>query len=103
MKTDDDEVPLIIAPNNIDIEFVAVTYFEMPETIVGLEIHQLDVVPDRLQQFINSQYSKVFCLRSNTNDYYVIAGGFQIGTSTWLTENRMWNPDLEYDEIVATS
>lgn len=89
---------------NIDIEFSAVAYLDIPSVMNGIYIHQIECnIPEKLQYYKNELNYKVFEINSDGKLYYIVAGSYRIGKSAWDLEDRIQNMYLEYDEIIATS
>ena len=61
------------------------------------------LVIDKFIMFKPSLGFKVFEIVTNDNIFYVVAGNYQVGKNNWLNENRIYDPMLEYDEILASS
>ena len=91
---------------NIDIEFWAVTYINIPALLSSISIRQIS--DNRLPQYINRRFlihnEKIFEIQSGEEKYYIIAGGLLIGTNRWEKEDRIFNYDLnlEHDEVVIS-
>jgi hypothetical protein len=89
---------------NIDIEFSAVAYIDIPTLLSGIEITELiNNIPEKFQQFKTDQGYKIFQLKSNEKNYYIVAGSYRIGKNKWVAEDRVLNMNLGYDSIIATS
>lgn len=89
---------------NIDIEFSAVAYLDIPSILPGVIIHQIEnSIPKKLRHYRNKPGYKIFEITSENNQYYIVAGSYRVGKSRWLSEDRIQNMNLEYDEIIATS
>ncbi|SKC85198.1 hypothetical protein [Ohtaekwangia koreensis] len=90
---------------NIDIEFTAVEYLDVPYKFTSLKICELlgDVIPLRLQFYSLKLGFKTFQLQTDEGCYYIVAGSYRIGKNRWVSESRINNPSLEYDEILGTS
>lgn len=90
---------------NIDIEFTAVEYLDIPSTMRNLEIRELiDNIPEKFIRYKTHNY-KVFELKSDEGLFYIVAGSYRIGKNTWLNQDRIFNMGmgLEYDSIIETS
>ena len=92
-----------ITNDTIDIEFWAVSYIDLPDTMDGLKIKLMSSdYPDRLKDKIKFDL-KVFELTNNQGTSYVIAGGCIVGKSSWdHDKGRFENLTLNYPEILAT-
>lgn len=89
---------------NIDMEFSAVAYIDIPTILNGVEIRELiDKVPEKFQQYKTEQGYKIIEIKSNSRCYYIVAGSYRIGKNKWIAEDRISNMNLEYDSIIATS
>lgn len=89
---------------NIDIEFVAVAYLDIPNVLNGIEITELiDNIPVKLQHYKMDLGFKIFEIKSENNLFYIVAGNYRVGKNSWLNEDRIANMNLEYDEIISTS
>jgi hypothetical protein len=88
---------------NIDIEFTAVEYLEVPNKFTSLKIRELNGA-DIPAKFSHSKLRfRVFQLQADEGLYYIVAGSYRIGKNRWISEDRIQNPSLEYDEILGTS
>jgi len=89
---------------NIDVEFNGVGYLDLPVILENIAIREIKKnVPDKFIMFKPSLGFKVFEIVTNDNIFYVVAGNYQVGKNNWLNENRIYDPMLEYDEILASS
>lgn len=89
---------------NIDIEFSAVAYVDLPSSFLGFTIKEMvENVPAKFVHYKLEDKYKVFEIISNGNSYFVVAGSYRIGTNKWFSEDRIFNIGLDYDEILATS
>lgn len=89
---------------NIDIEFSAVAYLDLPNILKGIEIRELtERIPEKLIHYKNDLEFKIFEIKSENNIFYIVAGNYRIGKNKWLNEDRIVNLNLEYDEIITTS
>jgi hypothetical protein len=87
---------------NIDIEFIGVTYLDIPTRLNGFEIKEAEKnIPDKILDQFNLTGGRIFEIISETKRYYIIAGGFCIGKNKWITEDRISNMDLQYDEVLT--
>lgn len=87
---------------NIDIEFSAVAYLDLPNKIPNIFLQEITVnIPERLKSY-NSGY-RVFEIVSEGKSYYVVAGNYLIGTNRWIGKDRVWDMALKYDVILAAS
>jgi hypothetical protein len=89
---------------NIDVEFSAVAYLDIPNILHGIEIIELtESIPPKLFHYKIDSGCKIFEIKSKNGTFYIVAGNYRIGKNKWLNEDRIVNLNLEYDEIVATS
>jgi hypothetical protein len=89
---------------NIDIEFWGVCYLDLPNILRGVTIEEIqDNVPEKFSKYSSSLGYKVFKIKSKGSIFYVLAAGYRVGKNNWGNEDRISNPNLEYDEIVAAS
>ncbi|SEJ26017.1 hypothetical protein SAMN04487995_3818 [Dyadobacter koreensis] len=92
------------APYNIDIEFSAVEYLDIPKSLSGISINEIkDRIPKKFSKYTSSSGLKIYEIKSNAKIYYILAGGYRIGKNEWELEDRISNMELEYDEILASS
>lgn len=88
---------------SIDIEFWGVIYLELAAIFEEINIQKIEEnVPERFKEYRNKSGCKIFELRSKQSIYYIIASGCRVGKHTWQNENRILNPYLEYEEIIAS-
>ena len=88
--------------HNVDVEFWGVSYLDLPDILRGVKIKELKQdVPGRLEKYLIYKGTRIFELESEEHLFYVVAGGCRVGKNNWVNEDRISNPDLEYDEIVA--
>jgi len=89
---------------NIDIEFSAVAYLDIPTLLHGVEIKELtDAIPEKLRHFKSDLGYKIFEVKSDKKVYYIVAGSYRVGKNTWVNEDRVLNMNLEYDSILGAS
>jgi hypothetical protein len=89
---------------NIDIEFWGVAYLDLPDMLKGIIIKEIqENIPEKFHKYSNSLGYRVFEIKSEGGVFYVVATGYRVGKNNWDREDRILNPNLEYDEIVATS
>lgn len=89
---------------NVDIEFTAVVYLDLPSIIHGIAIKECtENIPEKFKHYCEGTGNKLFEILSEGKFYYIVAGGYRIGKNTWIAEDRISNLSLEYDEILATS
>jgi hypothetical protein len=87
---------------NIDIEFWGVGYLELSDKFNGISIQEIkEDKPEKFSKYSESLGYKVFEVRSNGINSYIVAAGCRVGGNNWENENRILNPDLEYNEIFA--
>jgi hypothetical protein len=92
-----------IKNDTVDIEFWAVSYIELPDSLEGLELGLVtNGIPDRLSELLKYDL-KLFELKTKHRTGYVIAGGCVVGKSTWdHNKGRFENFKLDYPEILVT-
>ena len=89
---------------NIDIEFSAVAYIELPSYFNTISLNEVTVnIPERLLKYANQMGFRVFEIVTGGNSYFIVAGGYRVAVNKWELEDRIINPDLNYDKIIATS
>lgn len=89
---------------NVDIEFWGVAYLELPDILKGITVKEIiENIPEKFHKYSTSLGYKVFEIKSESNFFYVVAAGYRVGKNNWDNEDRILNPNLEYDEIIATS
>jgi hypothetical protein len=88
---------------NIDIEFAGVDYLDLPMILNGISIEELkENLPEKFSRYQDPLHYRVFQIKSDTN-YYVVAANYLVGKNKWIDKDRMIDPFLKYDEILATS
>ena len=90
---------------NIDIEFDAVEYIDIPSRLEGVVIRQLqDDIPEKLINYAGGLGNIVFELESKGNLYYIIAARYSIGKNKWSSsQDRFFFNQLKHDVIIASS
>lgn len=92
---------------NIDLEFWAVSYMNIPTDLLSLSIKE--IAAEELPQKINTELlmfdMRIFELESKESKYYIIAGGVLIGENKWENQDRIFSYDsnLKYDKIIFQS
>ena len=90
---------------NIDIEFWAVSFIGIPAILTNLKIKEIseDLLPDYIDRAVCKYSQKIFEVQEEDKKYYIIAGGLLVGTNKWISEDRIWNYDLnlEHDKVIA--
>ncbi|PWW17015.1 hypothetical protein [Chryseobacterium sp. AG844] len=89
---------------NIDFEFWAVNYINIPtilNNIIIKEITEKDF-PMEIDKNLLKYNMKIFELESEEKKYYIIAGGLLIGKNQWVNQDRIHdsNLNLEHDEVI---
>ncbi|RQO30406.1 hypothetical protein DBR32_12620 [Taibaiella sp. KBW10] len=65
---------------NIDIEFSAVAYLDLPNILKGIEIRELNEgIPEKLIHYKKDLGFKIFEIKSENNIFYVVTGNYRIG------------------------
>lgn len=100
---EEDEQATTIINDTIDIEFYAVGYIELPDSMNGISLSLIkENIPERLKDFLKHDL-KLFELNTNTRKGYVIAGGCVVGKSSWEHDKgRFENLGLNYPEVLLT-
>src|SRR5688572_10122978 len=93
---------------NIDIEFIGVEFMEIPSMLEGIVITELvdERIPTKLlglKTKLGGKGNKFFEIKCQGHTYYLVAANYRIGKSRWISEDRISNPNLEYDEIIGSS
>ncbi len=44
---------------------------------------------------------KIFQLSTGNSLHYIIAAGCRVGKNSWISENRILDPTLDYEETIA--
>jgi hypothetical protein len=89
---------------NIDLEFWAVSYIDIPTNLYELDIKEITV--NELSRDFNQDLllynMKIFEIESKKEKYYIIAGGLLIGKNKWEKQDRIFDyqSNLVHDEIV---
>jgi hypothetical protein len=87
---------------NIDIEFWGTQYMELPSLFKGIQIQMYEGdIPDNLQKFKVDIDNKIFQLSTGNSLHYIIAAGCRVGKNSWISENRILDPTLDYEETIA--
>jgi hypothetical protein len=92
-----------ISNDTIDIEFWAVGYIDLPDTLKGIELKLVSKDPlDRFREFLKHDL-KLFELKTGMKSHFIIAGGCVVGKSTWdYDKGRFENIGLKYPEVIVT-
>ncbi len=89
---------------NIDLEFWAVSYINIPSDLFGISIKEIaeENLPKEISRELLIHDMKIFELESGKSKYYVIAGGLLVGKNRWENQDRIfeYNSNLEHDEII---
>jgi hypothetical protein len=103
-STNNEEDEVLREGYNIDIEFGGVGYLNLPVILQGISIQEIkEDIPEKFKRYLPSLGHRVFEIKSDET-YYIIAGSYRVGKNNWGdNEDRIFNPSLEYDEILATS
>jgi hypothetical protein len=90
---------------NIDLEFWAVSFINIPTTIPNLEISLVaqSVLPDYIAQNYCDHKDKVFEIKADGQSFYIVAAGVLIGRNRWGHKDRIFefSEGLKHDEIIA--
>jgi hypothetical protein len=94
------ESEAVQVPTTIDIEFWGVDYLDILTDFKSMDI-QIDTFNDCPKLLIHkSNGSKVFKIISEQAICYVVAAGCVVGKSNWMSEDRLTNFYLNYDEVL---
>ncbi len=89
---------------NIDLEFWAVNYINIPTILNNIIIKEITVkeIPTEINKNLLKFDMKIFELESEEKKYYIIAGGFLIGKNKWIDQDRILdsNLNLEHEEVI---
>ncbi|WP_118949810.1 hypothetical protein [Taibaiella helva] len=90
---------------NVDVEFWAVTYINIPillENIKIVEISENDL-PKNINRELCKYDQKVFEIYDGNKKYYIIASGLLVGINRWENEDRISNYDsnLKHDKVIV--
>lgn len=92
---------------NIDLEFWAVSYMNIPTDLLGIIITEITVeeLPIKIDKELLMFDMRIFELESEGFKYHIIAGGLLIGKNKWINRDRIFNSDsnLEHDKIIFQS
>ncbi|HCN47710.1 MAG TPA: hypothetical protein DIT10_01190 [Chryseobacterium sp.] len=90
--------------NNIDFEFWAVNYINIPTNLYGLILKEITEkeLPKDINIDLLMHNMKIFEIESNNEKYYIVAGGLLIGKNKWEDQDRIFNfnSNLMHDEII---
>ncbi len=88
---------------NIDVEFWGVGYLDLPDILNGAYIKEVkENIPEKFTIYSSSRGFKIFEIKSEGNLFYIAAAGYIAGKNSWDSD-RVLNPNLEYNEIIASS
>lgn len=89
---------------NIDIEFSAVAYLDVPDTLKSIQVHEIiENVPEKFNKYSKISGLKIFEIQSEGLCHFIIAGNCRAGKNRWILEDRIRNMGLDYEEIIAVS
>lgn len=92
---------------NIDLEFLAVRYINIPYILNKLRIREITEkeLPVEIDRDLLKYGMKTFELQTNGNKYYIITGSLLIAKNIWHNEDRIfnYNADLKHDEIIFST
>lgn len=87
---------------NIDIEFFAVEYVNIPMEINTFNIISVNSEATEINNYVKrDRQNKLFEISIDDKIYHIIAGGFIIGKNNWVSEDRITNNLLVHDEIIV--
>ncbi|NML59094.1 hypothetical protein [Chryseobacterium cheonjiense] len=93
--------------SNIDIEFWAVSYINIPSDLLGINIREVneEMLPKEISRELLRFDMKIFELKSEESNYYIIAGGILIGKNKWINQDRIfsYSSNLKHDVILFQS
>ena len=86
---------------NIDVEFWGVSYLNIPDLFEGITIRRnVDTAPQSVLKHCQIGHI-VFEIASNKGEhYFIVAAGCRVGKNKWELEDRISNPNLEYDQLL---
>ncbi|MBK1897307.1 hypothetical protein [Chryseobacterium paridis] len=89
---------------NIDFEFWAVSYIDIPMKLDQVLVKKIteQELPAHIDRNLLKYDMKIFQLQSKEQAYHIIAGGLLIGENRWENEDRIFNyhSNLEHDKII---
>lgn len=89
---------------NIDIEFSAVAYLDVPNTFKSIQVCEIvDSIPEKFIKYSKISGLRIFEIQSEGMYYFIIAGNCRVGKNKWISEDRIRNLDLDYEEVITTS
>jgi hypothetical protein len=92
---------------NIDIEFWAVSFIDIPTLLTNIKIIEIseEFLPYNIDRELCKYNQKVFKLQDTDKTYYIIAGGLLVGINNWENEDRIFNYDLnlKHDKVLVTA
>lgn len=92
---------------NIDLEFWAVSYINVSSDLIGINIREIteEMLPKEINRELLRFDMKIFELKSEESNYYIIAGGILIGKNKWISQDRIFNysSNLKHDEIIFST
>ena len=105
MKYFDEEGYSSSTAYNIDIEFWAVEYINIPTFLEDILIKKMqkNKVPSFLSPFLADKKNNLFEIQTKKQKYYVVAGGMLIGKNQWGDKDRIFDfhQNLEHDEVLV--
>lgn len=89
---------------NIDLEFWAVSYIDIPTNLYELDIKEIavkDLCKD-INQDLLMYNMKIFEIKSKKEKYHIVAGGLLIGKNKWENQDRIFDyqSNLVHDKII---
>lgn len=89
---------------NIDIEFSAVVYLDIPNTFKSIQMREVvESIPEKFDKYFKISGLRIFEIQSEGMYYFIVAGSCRVGKNKWISEDRIRNLDLDYEEIITTS
>lgn len=89
---------------NIDIEFSAVIYLDIPNTFKSIQVREVvGNIPEKFNKYFKISGLRIFEIQSEGMYYFIVAGSCRVGKNKWISEDRIRNLDLDYEEIITTS
>ena len=92
---------------NIDIEFLSVTYMNVPASLPDIAIRTVsaDSLPENTDKRLFRYNEKIFELSAGGRTYYVIASGMLVGTNRWENKDRIadYHQCLQHDYVIVTA
>ncbi len=106
MKFPDEEDFTDDTSNNLDIEFWAVTFIDIPVFLKSIKIREINEqdLPNHITRELCKYNQKIFEIEEDKK-YYIIAGGLLVGSNKWVNRDRIFNHDMNliHDIVILTT